>query len=212
VYVGPDHTHSHGNFGDEGGLHNASDIDGLEEFLEPAVLDHGAMGASEDFDFTDSKDHEGEVDANLTVTLSGATSGEAAFMTLKLTQDSGGGNTLTLPGSVVNGSDVETAFDLTADAVNIITVFSYDGGTTWYAFLAGASGGAALSDATPLVEAGAGDPGVGTEASRDDHVHPAASSSGGIGEILISDTPSTPLVFADLIQNEAQDDLVYADP
>ena len=35
---------------------------------------------------------------------------------------------------------------------------------------------------------------------------------GGIGEILISDTPSTPLVFADLIQNEAQTDLVYADP
>jgi hypothetical protein len=38
------------------------------------------------------------------------------------------------------------------------------------------------------------------------------TSSSGIGEILISDTPSTPLVFADLIQNEAQDDLVYADP
>ena len=33
----------------------------------------------------------------------------------------------------------------------------------------------------------------------------------GVGPILISDTPSTPLVFADLIQNEAQDDLVYAD-
>jgi hypothetical protein len=39
-----------------------------------------------------------------------------------------------------------------------------------------------------------------------------SSSTGGIGEILISDTPSTPLVFADLIQNEAEDDLVYADP
>ncbi len=38
------------------------------------------------------------------------------------------------------------------------------------------------------------------------------TSAGGIGEILISDTPSTPLIFADLIQNEAQDDLVYADP
>jgi glycerophosphoryl diester phosphodiesterase len=38
---------------------------------------------------------------------------------------------------------------------------------------------------------------------------PAASTGGG--ELLISDTPSTPLVFADLIQNEAQDDLVYAD-
>ena len=33
-----------------------------------------------------------------------------------------------------------------------------------------------------------------------------------VGEILISDTPSTPLIFADLLQNEAQDDLLYADP
>lgn len=41
-----------------------------------------------------------------------------------------------------------------------------------------------------------------------------AQSGGGSsssGEILISDTPSTPLVFADLIQNEAENDLVYAD-
>ena len=36
-------------------------------------------------------------------------------------------------------------------------------------------------------------------------------SAGAVGEILISDTPSTPLVFADLLQNEAQDDLLYAD-
>lgn len=40
---------------------------------------------------------------------------------------------------------------------------------------------------------------------------PGGTTSGGSGEILISDTPSTPLVFADLIQNEDQDDLVYAD-
>lgn len=51
-------------------------------------------------------------------------------------------------------------------------------------------------------------------AARRDHRHgaPAAPTGGGIGPILISDTPSTPLVFADLIQNEAQNDLVYADP
>ncbi len=36
-------------------------------------------------------------------------------------------------------------------------------------------------------------------------------SAAGVGPIIISDTPSTPLIFADLIQNEAQDDLVYAD-
>jgi len=39
----------------------------------------------------------------------------------------------------------------------------------------------------------------------------AAASGSGVGEILISDTPSTPLIFADLIQNEDQTDLVYAD-
>jgi hypothetical protein len=36
-------------------------------------------------------------------------------------------------------------------------------------------------------------------------------SAQGVGAILIADTHSTPLIFADLIQNEAQDDLVYAD-
>lgn len=49
-------------------------------------------------------------------------------------------------------------------------------------------------------------------AARRDHRHGMPASGSGIGEILISDTPSTPLIFADLIQNEAQDDLVYADP
>lgn len=38
-----------------------------------------------------------------------------------------------------------------------------------------------------------------------------AAASGGVGEILISDTPSTPLIFDDLLQNEDEDDLVYAD-
>jgi hypothetical protein len=47
-----------------------------------------------------------------------------------------------------------------------------------------------------------------TEAEVDALV--AGVEAGG-GEILISDTPSTPLVFADLLQNEAQDDLVYSD-
>jgi hypothetical protein len=39
--------------------------------------------------------------------------------------------------------------------------------------------------------------------------HSGGGSSSGAGELLISDTPSTPLVFADILQNEAQTDLVY---
>ena len=45
-----------------------------------------------------------------------------------------------------------------------------------------------------------------TTAAAGDHVHADAGS-----ELLISDSPSTPLVFADLVQTEDQDDLVYAD-
>lgn len=39
-------------------------------------------------------------------------------------------------------------------------------------------GGASLSDNIPLIESGTGSAGVGTEASRDDHVHPAQDLSG----------------------------------
>jgi hypothetical protein len=50
------------------------------------------------------------------------------------------------------------------------------------------------------------------KAARRDHVHgmPATPPT-GVGPILISDTPSTPLVFADLIQNDPGTDLLYAD-
>jgi hypothetical protein len=50
---------------------------------------------------------------------------------------------------------------------------------------------------------------VATDAAAALAAHVAAG--GGGGTLLISDTPSTPLVFADLIQTEAQDDLVYSD-
>lgn len=40
------------------------------------------------------------------------------------------------------------------------------------------SGGASLSNATPLIESGAGSAGTGTAASRDDHRHPAVDLSG----------------------------------
>jgi len=54
--------------------------------------------------------------------------------------------------------------------------------------------------------------GAGVTASGTGAAKTVTIPGGGIGEILISDTPSTPLIFADLIQNEAQTDLVYADP
>lgn len=60
-------------------------------------------------------------------------------------------------------------------------------------------GGASLSDAVPLVEAGTGDPGVGTLASRDDHVHPEDEPFNGgaiTNQLTIDDSDGdTPLVL-----------------
>jgi hypothetical protein len=50
---------------------------------------------------------------------------------------------------------------------------------------------------------------VATDAAAALAAHAALPAPSG-GEILIADTHSTPLVFADLIQNDAQTDLVYA--
>jgi hypothetical protein len=145
-----DHKHAHGLLSDDGlHYHNPEDIEGVSE----TVIDHGTMGAAETFDASAGHDHEGVQDANLTVTLTGATSGEAAWMTLVLTQDGGGGNTINLPSSVLNEAEIEAAWDTTAGAVNILTAFSYDGGTTWYAALLGGGGSSVgalddLSDVT----------------------------------------------------------------
>lgn len=159
--------------------HDASEIIGLPDGTS-IVVDHGSMGATETFDFADGSDHEGVLDANLTVTLAGATVGEAAWMTLVLTQDSGGGNTITLPVEVANATDLETAFDQTADAVNVLTLFTYDGGTVWYGFLAGGSGSGSVTE----------------EDVRD----------AGRWEVLMADGVSSP---PDPLTNEAGTDWLY---
>ena len=71
------------------------------------------------------------------------------------------------------------------------------------------SGGVSLSSATPLVESGSGSAGTGTEASRDDHVHPAAGG-GGMGRLLLSSDHATPIVFDDILQASDGHDLLYA--
>lgn len=76
--------------------------------------------------------------------------------------------------------------------------------------------GLAIFDATvPVTQAFSDTAATGSAAfaARRDHKHGMpASPSVTAGQLVISDTPSTPLVFADILQNEAQDDFIYADP
>lgn len=79
-------------------------------------------------------------------------------------------------------------------------------------------------DATVPVTQAFGDAaatGSAAKAARRDHKHampgdPTATAAsiqglGFVGPLLIADSPSTPLVFGDLLQNEDQDDLIYQD-
>jgi hypothetical protein len=109
--------------------------------------------------------------------------------------------------------------DPAANALTVVTLGTVDGGAVWLGFpTGGASIGATVEDETTWGIAP--DAGVSTDASAADHTHgtpanpvsaAALEALGFVGQLLISDTPSTPLVFADIIQTEAEDDLVYAD-
>ncbi len=174
-------------------------------------VDHGSMAATETLDISAGHWHRGTLNANCTITVSGFVVDEGVVALIEIEQDGTGGWDITWDADLdFGGADDQP--NQAALSYTAYLLWSSDGDTNIYGAKVGAAETVTPSDATPLVEAGAGDPGVSDEYSRGDHVHPEFGSSGGIGEILISDTPSTPLVFADLIQNEAQDDLVYADP
>lgn len=70
-----------------------------------------------------------------------------------------------------------------------------------------------LSDAVPLVESGVGDPGSSTEASRADHVHPAAAIPAAFAgsHILLADGRSAPFAFTDLLQMDDGTDFMWSD-
>jgi hypothetical protein len=74
--------------------------------------------------------------ANCTFTLTGAQTGQVTMLELVLAQDATGGRTVTWPASVrwVGGAPV---LSTAANAVDRVTLTTYDGGTTWYGDLTG---------------------------------------------------------------------------
>ena len=120
--------------------HDASEI-------ERPVVDHDSMGAAETFDASAGQDHEGILDDDLAVTLAGATDGEAAWMTLKLTDDGNGPHTITWPGSVIWPGGVAPDSPAASESL-VVSLFTYDGGTTWYGAYPGVAGAVPTLDVT----------------------------------------------------------------
>lgn len=120
---------------DAGGYFTATDVEGaLQELAKKDIgyQAHGNTGATETFDALTGW-HSATLDANCTFTFTGATSGLVAAMVLELAQDGTGSRTVTWPGSVV-WADGAPTLSTAAAAVDILTFFSRDGGTTWYGF------------------------------------------------------------------------------
>ena len=77
--------------------------------------------------------------ANCTVTLTSPASGAMRSLTLLVLQDGTGSRTITWPGSVKWGNAGAPTLTTTASKMDIISLFTVDGGTNWYGAL-GAKG------------------------------------------------------------------------
>lgn len=134
------------NIADAGGYFTATEVENaLQELASKDIgyLAHGNTGSTETFSSLIGW-HSATQNANCTFTFSDAVTGLVAAMVLELTIDSGGPYTQTWPGGTVWASG--SAPVLAASTTYILTFFSRNGGSTWYAFPTGGSTVAALDD------------------------------------------------------------------
>lgn len=149
-------------------------------------------------------------------------SGVVSAITLVLRQGGAGSFTVTWPAEVDwqdtdgTGGGAAPTLWTAVGAQDVLVFATLDGGTTVGGSYFGHDGAGGTPATTVTDETTWGiAPAVGTdtEYARQDHTHgsPDQPTGGGIGPIVINDVHSTPLIFADLVQTEAGDDLVYAD-
>jgi len=73
---------------------------------------------------------------NLTLTLSGATAGAVWSLSLILRQDATGSRTVTWPTTTKWTNGTAPTLSTPANSIDIVNLFTVDGGTTWFGFLA----------------------------------------------------------------------------
>lgn len=190
-------------------------------------LDHGNAGTTETIDLGDAEVHRLTLNANCTLTLTGATaligSDTVSWgVVVELVQDGTGGRTVTWPGSVDFGT-ADDQPDTTASTMTVFVLQTDDGGTTWQGYPIGGAGGSGTT--SPLTTKGdlyvysTTDARLGVGTDYAGLIADSAEAAGVrwtyapvSGELLVADTPAgSPLVFDDLIQNDTGTDMIYAD-
>lgn len=172
----------------------------------------GSLGATASPDRADGEWQYGTLTDDTAITLVGVAGLGTQAIQVELAGGSGGFTpsftNLTLIGSAPSAVGA-------GDSV-IVIAMSRDGGTNWIGgVLGGGGGGTPATTVTDETTWGI-TPAVGTdtEYARQDHTHgsPTMPTGGAGAQLLITDTPAgSPLVFADILQNDTGTDLLYAD-
>lgn len=102
-------------------------------------FDAGNSGAAIALDLVNGNVQKLTLTANCTITLTSPSTGAMRSLTLLVFQDGTGSRTITWPGSVAWGNAGAPVLTTTAAKMDIISLFTVDGGTTWYGAL-GAKG------------------------------------------------------------------------
>lgn len=151
VYSPIDHKHEHANIttggpyhmaedltiADAGGYWDATTVEALGQEVGEAVrgyTNHGNTGATETFDFGVGH-HRATVNADLTVSFSGAVSGDSYWTVVEYVGD-GTPRTLGYSGSTVTGT---VTLDSTLNAITTVIYRTVDGGTNVLAVQSGAA-------------------------------------------------------------------------
>jgi hypothetical protein len=105
------------------------------------LADHGgeetidtvaASGSAQTIDLATGNLYDITLTAACALTLTGATSGRACYVTLLLRQDGTGSRTVTWPGSVTwLGTGIAPTLQTAAGSVDSVVLYTVDGGTTW---------------------------------------------------------------------------------
>jgi hypothetical protein len=230
-----------GSDGGGGGGATVDDVVSAGVFLrnryggQDVVYEVAAAGTATTLDLADGNVFKVTLTAGTcTVTFDGAVTGTDASWVVDYIQDGTGNRTVAYAQTVTWADGAPTLGTAANTQTSVVfrtddaftTIFGYPVGgasgvaggtpalTLGTANSAGSAATAVLTDATIAVFSDSAYPVTTTErtkstgddafAARRDHVH-------GGGALLIADTHSTPIVFADVITNEATDDFLYSD-
>lgn len=120
--------------------------------LDTALVLVAAAGSTETIDVSVARTYQITLNDDCTFTLSGAVSTESWWVTIQVHQDSPGGYEITWPGSVNWPGDVTPTPPTDPPSVSVYTLWTFDGGTTWWGVLLASSGESFVADLDDLTD------------------------------------------------------------